>query len=426
MKPDFSVSSIAGTVFAVSYGGGHAAALAPVMARLREQCLPTAVLALTTARRNFDSVEVPCLGVNDLLLSVPGYRNVRRTGRVLARNQPQHSAVSVDETIAYLGAGFHALVKAHGLKQARNLYRERGRQAFRPVDFFLQLFRAQRPAVVVATSAPRSERAALEAARELGIPSVCVVDLYAPFEIEWCATPGYAHRICVLNDAVAARFVDRGVPRERLIATGNPAFDRLAFLDVSTLRQQARAERGIADDETLVVWISQPEPKLHPFSGVPGDPTLPVRIEHVLHQAYAGRPDTHLVLRFHPSEDRERSLVGARVRYSDASDPLDLLLCAADCIVTCSSTVGLEAAMLGIPVVQCMDSVFSPDLPLAEMGLAEAVPGHEEAVACIDRITAAPRRAPRADSPRLAHPHAADAIAQQVTGLFEAHSWIKR
>lgn len=426
MKSDFSVTSIAGTVFAVSYGGGHAAALAPVMSSLRNQGLPVAVLALTTARRNFERAEVPCFGIDDVLPSVPGYRSARRTGRILARNQPQHSAVSLDETIGYMGVGFHALAKAHGLQQARAHYLQRGRQSFRPVDFFLQLFRAQRPAVVVATSAPRSERAALEAARELGIPSVCVVDLYAPFEIEWCATPGYAYRICVLNEAVAARFVDRGVPQERLAITGNPAFDRLAGIDVPALRQKARAERGIADDETLIAWISQPEPTLHPFSGAPGDPTLPVRIERVLHEAYIGRPETHLVLRFHPSEDRERSLEGPRVRYSDSSDPLDSLLCAADCIVTCSSTVGLEAAMLGVPVVQCMNSVFSPDLPLAEMGLAEAVPRHEEAVACIDRITAAPRQARRADSPRLTRPHATDAIARQVAGLFEAHSWTVR
>ncbi len=411
-------SAIEDCVLFVTYGGGHAAALAPVMMALDRVSVPWHALALTTAQSHLARQGLATLSMAEIAEAVPGYRGVRRVGRLLARGQSQHSAVSFEDTEAYLGVGFHALVRSVGLPNARAAYADGGRQRFRPVDFFNAWFCRHRPAAVVATSAPRSERAALEAARDLGIPSVCVVDLYAPFEIEWCASPGYASRICVLNEPVARRFLDRGVPEERVVVTGNPALDRLALLDVDRLRRESRAAMGIADDQSLVSWMSQPEPERHPFSGVVGDPRLPEDTERHLAAGLAQRPMLQLVLRLHPSEDRPRTLVGPRIRYSDSTQPLDALLCASDCVVTCSSTVGLEAALLGIPVVQCMDSIFSPDLPLAELGYARAVDRHLQLWPVIDDVL---RTTPRGVAQRAAGSGAfgaAERIAHQITQLL--------
>jgi hypothetical protein len=411
-------SAIEGRVLFVTYGGGHAAALAPVMATLGRASVPWCTLALTTAKSHLERQGLAALSMAKVADAVPGYRGVRRVGRILARGQSQHSAVSREDTEAYLGVGFHALARSLGLPKARAVYGHGGRQRFRPVDFFRAWFQLHRPAVVVATSAPRSERAALEAARNLNIPSVCVVDLYAPFEIEWCASPGYASRICVLNEPVARRFRDRGVPAERVVVTGNPAFDRLDRLDVARLRRESRAAMGLADNQPLVSWMSQPEPERHPFSGAVGDPRLPERIEHHLADGLAQRPSLQLVLRLHPSEDRPRALAGPRIRYSDSTQPLDALLCASDCVVTCSSTVGLEAALLGIPVVQCMDSIFSPDLPLSELGFARAVDGHRQLWPAIDDVLSA---APHSVAHRAAGPDACGAteqIARQIVQLY--------
>lgn len=405
------------SIFFAAYGGGHVTAVLPVAERLASRKLPVRFLALTTAKRTLEKRGFPSLGLLDLHSAASGYRNVRRTGQLLARGQARHSAVSPGETEAYLGVGFHALVREHGLAEARRRYERVGRQTFLPVDFFLQLFRAQRPAVVVATSAPRAERAVFEAARQLGIPSVCVVDLYASSEIEWCSTPKYASVLCVLNDNVALRFTNRGVPADRVAVTGNPAFERLAQLDYPTLRRLSRAKRGLNEADRLVVWISQPEPAVHPFLGTIGDPSLPRQVETALAAYFSKHERVHLEMRPHPSEDRPCEVFGPRIRYGNVSEPLDELLCAADCIVTAGSTVGYEAAMLGVPVVQCMNSIASNDLPLAELTDAHAVAHHDEAGRVIDTILSLRTSRPPSSfvSPHVSH--ATALITQQVIAL---------
>ncbi|MES2755181.1 MAG: UDP-N-acetylglucosamine 2-epimerase [Pseudomonadota bacterium] len=374
-----------GSILFTCYGGGHAAALAPVIARLRDAGERVDLLAFTTAREYFRKRGIPTLGVADVLSLVPDYADARSVGRSLADGQGRHALVSIADTEAYLGIGYLALERAFGRAEAEARYAALGRQAFRPRDFFERLFTVVRPAAVVATNSPRSERAALDAARTLRIPSLCLVDLYAPFEIEWCGAPGYATTICVLNDAVRTRFVEHGADPDAVVVTGNPAFDRLGLIDYQQRRRCVRERAGLRSADRVLLWISQPEPAIHPFSGAVGDPTLPERIERYLADSFADDRDVRIIMRLHPSEDRPPAVAGARIRYSDASEPLDDLLCLADCVVTCSSTVGLEAAMLGVPVVQLMDSVFSPDLPLGALGVAIEVPHYYEAATVIDR-----------------------------------------
>jgi hypothetical protein len=378
--------SIKEKIFFVTYGGGHASALLPVMKDLTNKSQQYSVLALTTAGRYLSNNDINFISMNDLVNLVDGYRGSNRVGRILTRETNVNSAVSIEETQAYLGIGFHDLVRTFGFKRARSIYADGGRQRFCPVDFFTTLFRSQRPAVVVATSAPRSERAALEAARNLGIPSLCVVDLYAPFEIEWCASPGYASKICVLNDAVAERFLQRGVVKDSLLVTGNPSFDRLSKLDVDRIRRDYRLSMGIKDNDFLVSWMSQPEPERHPFSAAIGDPLLPERIERYLVEGLKERSNLKLVLRRHPSEYRPNEFMHHRVFYSDVAQPLDDLLCGSDCVITTGSTVGLEAGLLGIPVIQSMDSIFSKDLPLETLGFARAVDNHLQLWPVIEEI----------------------------------------
>lgn len=379
-------TSIKNQVLFVTYGGGHAAALSPVITSLLNQSVSCQTLALTTAYSALVSKGLKPFSMANVADDVRGYRGVRRIGKLLAGCEPNHSSVSREESEAYLGVGFHSMVRSLGLQEARAIYQTRGRQSFCPTNFFYSWFDQERPSLVVATSAPRSERAALEAARDLGIPSVCVVDLYAPFEIEWCASPGFASIICVLNEVVAKRFTDRGVPTERIVVTGNPSFDRLAHLDFTRLRHTARKAMGVKDNEKIISWMSQPEPLLHPFSGSIGNPLLPIQIERHLVKGILKRPNVNLVFRHHPSEDRTKDFLIPRVHYSNSTQPLDELLCASDCVVTCSSTVGLEAALLGIPVVQCMDSIFSPDLPLAGLGIALEVERHELLWPVLDKV----------------------------------------
>ena len=397
-------------VLLISYGGGHAAMLAPVAEELRNRGRDIAILALTTAPQTYRRLGLDTFGFDEIVDHVSGYETAREVGAQLKSNDSAASAlVSQAETEAYMGVGYLNLVQTLGEVAGEQCFSARGRQSFFPKPFFRQLFEQFRPRAVVATNSPRSERAALESAGLAKIPSVCLVDLYARWEIEWCAQPGYADRICVLNAHVADQFAARGVPNERLAITGNPAFDRLVTLDYDGVRRRARSRRGIAEGQRVVAFISQPEPEMHPFSFERGDSELPMRIERAIAADFQDESGVVLILRLHPSEARDYSISGARIVHSAASEPLDEILCAADCIVTSSSTVGLEAGLLGIPVVQTMLSIFSADLPLAGMGYAEEARSIADIGPAI-RKALAHSRATSATPPQPATPMVADVI----------------
>jgi len=359
-------------ILLVAYGGGHVAMLAPVARELLAKKYNVLFLALTTAGAYLDRLGIPHIGYKDL----PGAdaQETLTIGRQLLRDLPPSTAVPEAESLAYLGLNYRDLINAYGEDVASALYSEKGRQAFLPVELFCGWFKSLSPLAVLATNSPRSERAALEAARILRIPSVCTVDLLAKQEIEWIKSPNYASRICVLNDHVRDMFVDKGCQPDSVVVTGNPAFERLQLDETRESGREIRASKGWGKDDIVVLWASQVEPEFHPFAlGKSGDPTLPRRIESSLRQLVAIDHRFRLVIRYHPSECIEFLDGQDRVQLSPAIEDLVGLLHAVDVVVIITSTVGLEAHLAGAYVVSVTGSVFSEDLPYGEMGIADEV-----------------------------------------------------
>ena len=132
-----------------------------------------------------------------------------------------------------------------------------------------------RPDLLVATNSPRAERAAIVEARALGIPAVCIVDLFAIDEVRWIGQAGYADRICVLNEAVRDFLVAAGRSRTKW---PSPAIRPSMRCSIRRVRagRALRREHGW-EGKRVLLWPAQVEPALHPFNGGPGDPALPAR-----------------------------------------------------------------------------------------------------------------------------------------------------
>lgn len=375
------------TITFISYGAGHVAMLRPVAEELQRRGHDVRFLAITTARAALSGSPVPVIGFADLwAFAEPG---ARAYGEELARELGQGGPVAHDESVAYLGMSFAELVRAHGEIEARRLYAERGRHAFLPVELMRRWLSAERPDLVVATNSPRAEQAALLAAGQLGIPSVCAVDLFAFQEIQWCGQPGYADRVCVLNDAVRDRFIAAGRRPEDVVVTGNPAFDRLTAPGARARGEGLRRARGWDDGRSTILWASQVEPDIHPFDpALAGDPQLPRRVEQVLRDFVADRPDWRLLVRYHPSE-RVAFEPAAHVEQSLAAEPLDAVLHAVDLVVVTASTVGLEAALVGKPVISVDASVFTPDTRYDEFGISTGVADPDALRAELPRLASA-------------------------------------
>jgi hypothetical protein len=328
------------------------------------------VMALTTARSHFDREGIPSFGYREYCHLEPGHSEY---GEKLAQALSPNASVDAAETEAYLGVNFANMVRDYGLLEARRIYSDSGRQAFYPVNFMANVLRAESPDLVVSTNSPRSERAVISAARQLGIPSICLVDLFAIHESKWIAVPGFADRVCVLSSAVKARFLAAGRADTEVIVTGNPAFDRLAQRATPEEILAWRVTRGWCG-KPMVLWVSQPEPKSHPFSEKLGDPLLPARVDEAMAEFARRNPAACVAVRLHPSETRRvQEFRLPNFIVSSRDDDLTMSLQAADVVLVTSSTVGMEAILMGRPVVAYSGSVFSADAPYAAMGLATGV-----------------------------------------------------
>ncbi len=350
------------TVLAIAYGGGHMACLLPVIEQLlRSGEVRVEVVALTTAAAMCAQRGIAYRGFCDF----PGLNDARTHahGQRLVALNPPHPHVSAAESIAYLGASYRDLEDTYGADAAAERFAREGRQAFLPVASLAHIIADVHPDAVLVTSAPRAEWAAVIAARAANIPAVVVVDLFGLSERERLLDPAYGDVICVLTDAVRQSLVAEGRPAEQVYVTGNPVFDSLAEPALRVRGLHMRQQRGW-DASRVITWASQPEPT---------DPQLPRRIEAALMAALTAHPDWHLVLRPHPSDVYVLPSAGPQLTFSTRADHLHTLLAASDVVVTMTSTVGLEAVLLGVPLVTWDASENTPYCPYARMGIAHGV-----------------------------------------------------
>lgn len=372
-------------VFFVTYGSGHVKMVLPVAKALEKAGIAeVTVLALTTA-----ASVVRAAGLNMVQFKTfvgPGHALALQYGKKLMTDM-QGAVLDEDETVAYLGLCFSDLVAAVGEDQAAASYRLMGRQAFLPIRTLERILKVSSPDLVVITNSPRAEQAAALAARNLGIPVVCMVDLFALDEVKWIGSPDYADHICVLNESVKAFLIRAGRLDAQVTVTGNPGFDALFDSSVpsqaAALRQRMRWE-----SQHVILWPSVIEPDVHPFNGRPGNAGLPARVLTSLISWVQSRDDCVLCIRPRPGEQHIAGVIlpdDGRVVLTGQDWPLAPLLHTADLVVTINSTVGLEGRLVGARVIQVSGSVLDDALPLESYGLADETVSAEDLYGALER-----------------------------------------
>ena len=352
------------TILFVTYGGGHVAMVLPVVRHLlREGLASPVVLALTTASEDCRRAGVPHLGFKDFMPDDD--ERLYQLGAALIDGQAIHPLVGREESLAYYALSYADLIERLGDREARRQYEQDGRGSFLPLSVLERIVDRVEPDLVVATNSPRAERAALLVGRQRGIRTCCLVDVFG-VRSDWLMEPGVADRICVMNDRVRELFIARGQEPSIVLATGNPAFDSLA----EVRRRRSQRSRG---QEYRVLWAPHPEPAVSPVDpSRHGDQGLNDRIAAVLQLCAERHPDWTIVVRPHPSQGLMQIESSANLIVS-AAEELDDRLVWADTVVTCASTVGLQASIAGVPTVAVEGSVVSSYVPLADYGLALGV-----------------------------------------------------
>ena len=357
----------------VTYGGGHSSMVLPVIKQLRLLAPETdcVLLALTTAYAAAKKAGEQPLGYKDLLHLVDAEQALRWGESLLAGNSSPD--VSRKETIAYLGINYLDLIAQHGAEGAAYCYADKGRYGFTPMHFMRRLIQSVEPDVVVATNSPRSEAAALVVAKEMEIPGVGMVDLFGLDSDTYVKRQIKPDWTCVIADSVRDRLIQRGFAPDGIRVTGNPAFDGLFVPRNLELADAFLVKKGWVGKDVIFnagIW----EAVSHPNTEIPAGRSFPIKIEAVLRRYVASRPNTALIQRYHPSDWFKYPRLPDEPNVHFSEPPHELihpLLLASSVVVTTNSTVGLEAAVAGKPVISVENSPSVHEwFSLAQLGVS--------------------------------------------------------
>ena len=202
-------------------------------------------------------------------------------------------------------------------------------------------------------------QAFVQLARQRGIATLGLQDGISTDVPEWAWIS--ADYFAMSGMALYDHLVAHGVSPSRLTITGQPRYDDLATLATPAARAQARRSLGTTAGEIVVTFATQPGQDFDFISSV---------IRGILMV-----PDVHLIVRPHPSGDSVDAGEIARAfpaeRYEvRRNDPVQDLLFGTDVLVTQHSTVAVEAAILGLPVITVDFAGSAVNVPYAKLGIS--------------------------------------------------------
>lgn len=351
------------------------AALLPLALQLQaDPRIALCCLGFTTARSVFAQAGLQPLGSADLL--EPEDEPWLQLARTLLE-QPQHPAISQADALAYYALGIKDLAAELGLDQALDQVREQGRRCFRPRASSRRFLEQQQPDLLITSTCPRSELALQQAAHDLGIASLAIGDLFLLHEWLYVCRPDYACHLSVIAEPVRQQLLARGC-RSQIHIGGNPAFDTLLDPSHRSAARDFRAQLGIKSDQRLVLWASHPA-----VEALTGRQFVdPQAMLELLEQYVSTRPGVRVLIRQHPSVPLFAADLQLRGGWICPPElPIEVCLQAVDQVVVEVSTVGLQAALLGLPVVTFRAGGHPP---YAELGLAVDVAELEELPAALD------------------------------------------
>jgi len=360
--------------FLVSYGGGHANILSNIYQSLYLRGHDPTLLGLTTAHKLFKDLGFNTLSISQLC------QNIGTPILDIAKNHIQsesHPDIHPSDTLAYYSIGLQDLISQYGLEKSLSLLKEQGRKSFLPIDFFRSVFKHYKPSIVVTTTSPRFELAALRAAYLEDIPSVAIGDLFLHKESEWISQSPYANKICVLCDHVRDYLVQLGIPESTIAVTGNPSFDTLSTSNHSASHLLSLREKYNLGTKKIILCPLPPVPVAMNGQSF----TSPSYIQHLLDNFCSYNPDFSYILRCHPNDSSFSPKQSAHGLIDDttllsSTESINL----SEYIIVEASTMGLEAALLSKKVL-CVG--FSDYVVYPHLGAAVSASTYEHALSLI-------------------------------------------
>ena len=394
MTQHAQASAAKGGVLFVTYGNGHVSKVAPVVNALRKRGINCVVMALTLGYRQAERLGLMPVGYRDFA-SLVDWQRVQTYGQSLL-NGNSHPDVDEAESVAYLGINYAEWVDRFGEAGAAKKYAAVGRRGFLPLDFIGKVIDHLRPALVVSTSSPRSEQAAIEAAVARGVPSLTMMDLFALPHDNFLRHSVYADRITVLSEFVKNNLITAGIEASRIVVTGCPAYD--AMFDPANAQAGAQLRESLGwQGLRVLMWAGNLEEDAPNVDDRYRGTGLGTLVEAKLRTWIESHPDAALLIRYHPNQYHlfTASAPHPRIHLSNpASEKLQPQLHAADMVLVQTSTVGFEAALIGKRLLTLSFSpmVINFDFDYSKLGLGEGIAALDDLISTLEQ--------PPADRPK--------------------------
>ncbi|MDO5157083.1 MAG: UDP-N-acetylglucosamine 2-epimerase [Eubacteriales bacterium] len=389
----------------ICYGGGHADALIPVMKKLiAGKQIQVEAIGINLAADQIRQSGIPCKSLSNYL----DVKSVEIGFPIAKKKHNFDSKVSFADSIAYYGFTVGDLIEEVGEANANKILEIYDRRTMFPVATMLRILEVEKPDVIVTTTMNRFEAAALRAAEIMNIPSVKIEDLIGKInktfpdkiqvdseeEKESLVAQGISKANIVLKAdimnpiiasycekvyqtqlkiqptvfAVSCDFAksvieSRGLDSKSIIVTGQPAFDQHPYYLENTSRDEICNELGLNLYHPIVVFMSQPCAERED-------------IFRALIAAYKDLKDDNiqLVVKLHPNEDGKIQRImlqeqGVHDVVICKNIDARSLIAISDLVMTAYSTTGIEAAVMGKPLVYINVSGEEDHIPFDKMGI---------------------------------------------------------
>ena len=342
-------------VMFISYGGGHANIARLVYKGLRErEDIEIKVLALTMAAKIFVQYHIPFVTSSNYLDLFEDKEQIERYGQKLAETcWNKESGMAYKDSVAYLGFGYRDLVNQYGREEAENLFRRKERKAFWPVEVMKTILLYENPDALVITCGVRSEGAAGVAANQLGIPVIRIADL-PTYESSNCDC-----KLCVMNE-YAKQFAikEYGINEKNIEITGQPVFEDNLIVKKESVNI-SRHKIRIDEFDKMVLYLEE--------TGVEETG----EVEKYLKKLATIRTDLLFIFKMHPNQSLDKNYWASNNVLVVRDFNLKDLLFLCDVAITKDSTAGMEAVLMGKPLINLMlsDSI----LDYADYNISERI-----------------------------------------------------
>lgn len=335
-------------IFMVCYGGGHVKIIKNIYLELiKEKEIEIVLLALTGAQKYLSELNIP-------YMTIEKYYNIFQDKEIKNIGEKILKELNINfedtESKLYYGYSFKELIEKYGIEKSIQGYKEFERRIFLPINFMNKVLKYEKPDLVITTNAPRMEKAALIASKELGIKSISVEDLFGVEQeinekIEKFFQSNnyrdkYGNYVCVLSEEVK-KFLENKTD-SKVIVTGNPNFD-----DVYKYKEK---KLFINENMRRLCYLSQKT-------------DLNKKIFIKLLELLENKIIDILIVKIHPNEDKNiykdilRKYEYLKNKLFFENNLYEAIL-KSNLVITEFSTAGIEAAILGREIISRKNKII--------------------------------------------------------------------